>query len=129
MTEANPVLLEMMKQLRDDFREEREASRTSRAQLHKRMDEVAEDVGTIRGDIRILGQVDGQVREELQEVKASLQNHKDAVDPTVQGWNELMRTGKRVSWVFGIAGISTIGGLLGVVTGVYEWIGRLVFRQ
>lgn len=129
MAGDSTLLLKMMEQLRDDFQEEREASRQSRARLHERMDAMADDVGAIKGDIRILGEVDGQVRGEVQGLKDSLGAHQSDVEPTIEAWRDLLKTGKRISWVFGIAGISTIGGLIAAVTGAWEWLAKLVLRQ
>ena len=120
--DTTKLLLTMMEQLRDDFQDERNASRESRAKLHERMNEVANDVGTIKGDIRILGEVDGQLRSEMQALAKTVETNQAATQPTVDAWRDLMTTGRRVSWVFSIAGITTIGGLVAAVTGVFDWI-------
>ena len=121
--DTTKLLLTMMEQLRDDFQDERNASRESRAKLHERMNEVANDVGTIKGDIRMLGEVDGQVRGEVEALARTVEANQAATQPTVDAWRDLMMTGKRASWVFSIAGITTIGGLLAAVTGVFDWFG------
>jgi hypothetical protein len=123
------MLLTMLQQMRDDFRDEREASRQSRAKLHERMDEVANDVGDIKGDIRILGEVDGQVRGELQALKDTVETHHADTKPTVDAWRDLMKNGRRVSWIFSIAGITTIGGLVGALNGAFDWIGSLLMKM
>ena len=120
--DTTSLLLKMMGQMRDDFQEERELSRQSRSKLHERMDEVAADVGTIKGDIRILGQVDGQVRGEVQALAKTVEAHHADTKPTVDAWKDLMKSGKRISWIFSIAGITTIGGLVAALLGVFDWI-------
>ena len=121
--DTTKLLLTMMEQLRDDFQDERNASRESRAKLHERMNEVATDVGAIKGDIRILGEVDGQVRGEVQALAKTVEANHASTQPTVDAWRDLMQTGRRASWVFSIAGITTIGGLVAAVSGVFDWIG------
>lgn len=118
--EETQLLLKMLEQLRDDFSDEREASRQSRAKLHERVDGMAEDIGAIRGDIRILGQVDGQIRDEVRALGETVEANKADVLPTVEAWRHLLANGRAVSWIFGIAGITTVGGLVGVVTGIWD---------
>ena len=89
--ETTSLLLKMMEQVRDDMRHMQdgmqardELSRQSRARLYERIDEVANDVGTIKGDIRILGEVDGQVRGELQSLQATVAANQAEVGPSVE---------------------------------------------
>lgn len=117
--EETKLLLSMLEQLRDDFQDERNASRESRAKLHERMNEVANDVGAIKGDIRILGEVDGQVRGELQALKATVENHHAETKPTVDAWRDMIKTGRRITIIMGIAGLS----FAGILTGIFTWFG------
>src|SRR5690606_40548724 len=97
-----------------DFREEREASRQSRKSLHERMDEVAQDVGTMRGDIRILGEVDGQVRGEIQALSARVDN----AQPTLEEWRRIRAIG------IGLVGMLALGGMS--VGAALAWAGEHV---
>lgn|SRR5690606_15322045 len=122
MADDQALLLKMMEQLRDDFREEREASRQSRQSLHARMDEVADDVGTIRGDIRILGQVDGQIRGEVQALSARVDN----AQPTLEEWRRIRAIGITFVGVLALGGVS-VGASLAwagehVVNIVRQWL-------
>jgi hypothetical protein len=118
--EETQLLLKMFELQRDDFIKEREADRQSRARLHERVDGMAEDVGAIRGDIRLLGHVDEQIRDEVRALGETVETNKADVLPTVEAWRHLMANGRAVSWIFGIAGVTTVGGLVGVVTGVWD---------
>lgn len=127
------ILLAMLEQqnrsidgLRAVVSQGHEKSSESRAKLHERIDEVGEKIARLEGSVGILGHVDGQVRHELDGLKTALNQHKEAIDPTVENWRELMKSGKRISWAFSIAGITTIGGLIAVVTGVFDWVGGWV---
>ena len=117
--DTTKLLLTMMEQLRDDFQDERNASRESRAKLHERMNEVAADVGAIKGDIRILGEVDGQVRGEVQALKATVEENQADTKPTVDAWRDMIKTGRRITIVMGIAGLS----FAGILTGIFTWFG------
>lgn len=105
------------------------ASGESRARLHERVDEVSDRLGKIEGDIGIAAQIDAQVRGELDAIKQVIETNRVAAAPAIEAWQDILKTGKRVSWVFGIAGITTIGGLLTIVTGAGDWLAKLIFRQ
>jgi hypothetical protein len=105
VTDQADLLLKMMEQLRDDFHDEREASRQSRAKLHERVDGMSEDIGAIRGDIRILGEIDGQVRGEIQTLKETVENNQTDIKPTVDEWKRIRAIG------IGFAGILALGGV------------------
>ena len=105
MADQETLLLKMMEQLRDDFQAEREASRQSRAKLHERVDGMADDIGAIRGDIRILGQVDGQVRGEVKALAEKVDQNQKEAQPTIDEWKRIRALG------IGIAGLLAIGGV------------------
>jgi hypothetical protein len=105
VADQSELLLKMVEQLRDDFRDEREASRKSRAALHERVDGMSEDIGAIRGDIRILGEIDGQVRGEIQTLKETVENNQTDIKPTVDEWKRIRAVG------IGFAGLLALGGV------------------
>lgn len=105
MAESEKLLLTMLEQLRDDIATERETERASRARLHERMDEVVDRVGRIEGDVRILGQVDGQVRQEVQDLSATVTKNQNEAQPTIDEWKRIRAIG------IGFAGILAIGGV------------------
>lgn len=102
--EETKLLLTMLEQLRDDMQEDREASRQSRTRLYERIDAVANDVGTIKGDIRILGEVDGQVRGEVQSLAATVEAHHAAVAPAVDEFKRMKTVGMSIVGLIGIGG-------------------------
>lgn len=109
--ETTSLLLKMMEQVRDDMRHMQdgmqardELSRQSRARLYERIDEVANDVGTIKGDIRILGEVDGQVRGELQALSATVAANQAEVGPSVEEFKRMKMVGLSIVGLIGIGG-------------------------
>ena len=109
--ETTSLLLKMMEQVRDDMRHMQdgmqardELSRQSRARLYERIDEVANDVGTIKGDIRILGEVDGQVRGELQSLQATVAANQAEVGPSVEEFKRMKMVGLSIVGLIGIGG-------------------------
>ena len=122
MTEQADLLLKMMEQLRDDFQDEREASRQSRAKLHERVDGISEDIGSIRGDIRILGKVDGQIRGEVQSLAAKVDN----AQPTLEEWRRIRAIGISLVGLLALGGMS-VGAALAwagesVVNAIRSWL-------
>lgn len=114
MTDQTDLLLKMMEQLRDDFQDEREASRKSREKLHERVDGISEDIGSIRGDIRILGKVDAQIRGEVQAVGAKV----ESAQPTLDEWRRIRAIG------IGLVGLLALGGMS--VGAALAWAGESV---
>lgn len=122
------ILLEMLRQIRDDFAAEREASRQSRAKLHERMDEVVDRVGKIEGDIAILGQVDGQVRGEVSALKATVEANQADLKPTVDEFRRMKMVGLSVVGLIGIGGTAFGASLIwwGEQTvSFFRWIFRI----
>lgn len=110
--EHDSLLLEMVKQLREDLaadrqerRQDAEASRESRAATHKRIDDVVERLGKIDTSMAIAGQIDAQVRSELDSLKATVESLK----PTAQEWSIAKRIGITAAGLIGVsaAGLGT----------------------
>jgi hypothetical protein len=99
------TVLAAIESLRSDVREDLAAERQSRKDIHERL-------GKLETTVAITGQVVAQQRDEIAAMK-----------PTVSDWRDLLKTGKRISWAFSIAGITTVGGLVALITGAFDWIG------
>lgn len=123
LTEADQnLLLKMVEQLRQDFADERDAARESRARTHDRIDEVVDRLGRIDTTIALSGEVDAQVRSELNQVKSSL----NGMQPTVDEWVRVRTIGK---WAVGLLltggiGVGAVFAALGdsLVTTVRHWL-------
>jgi predicted nuclease with TOPRIM domain len=108
------LLLEMLRQLRDDFAEEREQARESRSRTHERIDDVVDRLGRIDTSMALAGEVDAQVRTELDQFKASLSE----MQPTVGEWQRIRTIGV---WAAGILLSGGIGvGAIVAATG--DWL-------
>ncbi|TIT90383.1 MAG: DUF1515 domain-containing protein [Mesorhizobium sp.] len=84
--------------LRRDFQEEKRTAHESRATIHRRLDEQAEEIAKVRTDVAVDGEITAQVRNEVKSLKA-------AVDPELEDWKRMKNLG------LGIAGLLAIGGL------------------
>ena len=114
MVGRDDLLLKMLEQLRDDFQAERETSRQSRAKLHERVDGMAEDIGAIRGDIRLLGQADGQARGELQALARKVDQNQKETQPTIDEWKRIRALGIGIAGLLGSGRTELLQAIMGV---------------
>jgi hypothetical protein len=119
---GHDLIVRMIEQLRQDMATERETSRESRARTHERIDEMVSRLGRIDTTIALAGEVDAQVRNELDQLKTAM----SAVTPTVDEW----RTVKTIG-MWGAGALITGGAGLGVflasagdsaVTAIRHWL-------
>lgn len=131
MAQQQDLMLKMLEQMREDMAQDREASRQSRTAMHSRTDELIERVGRVETSVGISGQIDAQVRSELDQLKTLVQRNRDEIQPTVDAWERILSTGNLTARAFSIAGITTIGALVtavATVTGVFDALWHWVLR-
>ncbi|MDX8492926.1 DUF1515 family protein [Mesorhizobium sp. VK22B] len=87
-----------VEQLRRDFQEEKRSAQESRAGVHRRLDEQAEEIAKVRTDVAVDGEITAQVRNEVKSLK-------EAVNPSLEDWKRMKALG------IGIAGLLALGGL------------------
>lgn len=90
MADNTALLLEMLKQLRDDYSRDQESAQRSRAVLHQRMDEVVDRLGKMETTAALSGDIDAQVRTELDALTKKLTE----VEPVAVEWNRVKSIGK-----------------------------------
>ena len=105
MEDQTALLLEMVKQLRADYARDQEAAQQSRAALHRRVDEVIDRIGRMETTAALAGEVDAQVRTELDELKALVDGNSRSIAPTIEEWKRIRMLG------LGIVGLLAIGGV------------------
>lgn len=84
--------------LRRDFQEEKSTAHESRATIHRRLDEQAEEIAKVRTDVAVDGEITAQVRNEVKALK-------ETVGPSLEEWKRMKTLG------IGIAGLLALGGL------------------
>lgn len=120
------LLLRMVEQLRDDYARDQEDAKQSRAALRGRVDELFDRLGRMETSTALSGQIDDRVQAELDELNKRLGEGGDVGD-TVTAWRDLMRTGRRVTLIASLAGITSLGALGALLTGAWDWL-KSVFR-
>jgi len=117
-SEAQRMLLEMLRGLKEDIAEEREASRLSRAAMRDRIEEVVDRVGNLETTLAISGQIDAQVRAELDALRKSVSDSNSSIQPTVDEWRRIKAIG------IGLVGLLALGGVS--VGAALSWAGESV---
>jgi len=119
---GHDLIVKMIEQLRQDMAVERETARESRARTHERIDEVVSRLGRIDTTIALAGEVDAQVRNEIEQIKTTMAG----VTPTVDEWRMVKTIG-----MWGAGALITGGAGIGVflaaagdsaVTTIRHWL-------
>lgn len=111
MTEANDSekigrLLEAVEQMRDDLKEERAIARENRTIIHRRLDEQAQEVARLRSDMVVSGHIEAQVRNELQELRETINENHNSIQPDIEDFRRMRTLGRGLFWLLGFGGMS-----------------------
>lgn len=91
MADSNTtLLLEMLKQFREEYAQDQESARQSRAAMRQRVDEVVDRLGKMETTAALSGTIDAQVRTELDLLTKQL----NQVAPVAVEWNRVKSIGK-----------------------------------
>ncbi|MGB3026845.1 hypothetical protein [Paradevosia shaoguanensis] len=102
MTEADQhLIVKMVERIDRLLSEEREASRVSRSRTHERLNEVIEMVAHLDKQVAVAAETDLRVQAQIKALTARL----DAIEPTIEAWQDMLKAGRRISWIVGISGL------------------------
>lgn len=99
-------LLEAVERLTDEVREERVVARENRAIIHKRLDGQGDEISRLRQDVAIMGKVDAQVRDELADLRETVNKNHNSIQPDIEEWRRMRKLGRGFFWLLGIGGVS-----------------------
>ena len=129
MTTSNDDILralgrveEGVRRLQEDFRDEKQAAHESRAAIHARLDEQVDRINRLDTTVAISGQVDAQIRGEIRDLKETVDNNHEAVQPAVEDWRRVKMLGAGISMLMLAVGV-TAGT---VYTVAYDWFSGLL---
>lgn len=91
--------------LREDFQNEKNMAHESRAVIHRRLDEQAAEIGSLKTNVAVAGMVEAQVRDEIKALGVRVDTNHAAITPSVEEWKRIRNIG------IGITGLIAIGGL------------------
>ena len=116
----NAAIIEMLRQLREDVARQEAASSESRARTHQRIDELIDRVGHLDTTVALAGQIDAQVRSELDALKQTVAANHAAVSPTVEEWQRILKVSRWLAVAFGLTGAS----LAALIVATFGWFGE-----
>jgi hypothetical protein len=97
---------ESIKQLREDFSDEKERAHESRATIHQRLDEQQRQISRLDTTVAISGEIDGQLRDQIAELGEKIEKNQKAVEPALHEWNRIKILGAGVGGLLLMLGIS-----------------------
>lgn len=117
---------EGVKRIREDFQEEKQNARESRAVIHARLDSQAKQISHLDTTVAISGEVDARIREEIKTLKETVERNHAAVQPALDEWKRMKTLGVGISGLIAFAGL-TAGGIIayigdGAVAAVRHWL-------
>ena len=89
-SDNNTALLEVLRQFREDYADDQKSAQQSRAAIRQRMEEVVDRLGKMETTAALSGQIDAQVRTELDLLTRKLTD----VEPVAVEWNRVKSIGK-----------------------------------
>src|SRR4051812_32398317 len=102
---------EGVKRIREDFQEEKESAHESRTVIHRRLDEQTEKIAHLETTVAISGNVDAQLRDQLEQLRKTVEGNQAAVSPAIEEWRRMKTLGVGISGLIALAGL-TIGSLV-----------------
>lgn len=112
--------------LRADFQDEKQMAHESRSVIHQRLDNQVQQIAHMETTIAVSGEIDAQVRGEIQALKETVEKNQGIVSPALEEWKRMKTLGVGISGLIALAGL-TIGGIVAymsetAVTGIRHWL-------
>lgn len=97
---------ESIKQLREDFSDEKEHAHESRATIHQRLDEQQRQISRLDTTVAISGEIDGQLRDQIAGLREKIGKNHEEVEPALKEWNRIKILGAGFGVVLVALGVS-----------------------
>lgn len=112
--------------LRVDFQHEKGMAHESRSVIHQRLDNQAREIAHLEKTIAVSGEIDAQVRGEIQALKETVEKNQGIVAPAIDEWKRMKTLGVGISGLIALAGL-TIGDIVAymsetAVSGIRHWL-------
>jgi len=109
---------ERLAALQRDFDVERQDSHLSRKELHEKVNGVAGDVATVKGDVKVAGLVAAQARDAAAELKATVEK----AAPTLADVESAKKLGAILLWFIGGGAIAIAGAAIAYGEAFKGWL-------
>lgn len=117
VSDLNDVMLalgrvqEGVDRLREDFDREKISAAQSRKAIYERHEELGDALANLRKDVEISALISAQGREEMKRLAAKVEDHREAIQPSIEDWKRIKTLGLGVTGVLAIGGLS-VGAML-----------------
>lgn len=109
-------------QLRKDVSDEKNHAHQSRSVIHQRLDEQAKQIAHLDTTMALSGGVDATLREEIKNLRETVDKNHAAVQPTLEEWKRMKTIGYGISGLIAFAGL-TVGGVVAYASdGAAAWV-------
>jgi archaellum component FlaC len=112
--------------LRVDFQDEKQMAHESRAVIHQRLDSQVQQIAHMETTIAVSGQIDAQVRGEIQALKETVEKNQESVSPAIEDLKRMKTLGLGIAGLIALAGL-TIGSIVmwaseAAVAAIRHWL-------
>ncbi|MEH2700528.1 MULTISPECIES: DUF1515 domain-containing protein [Rhizobium] len=112
--------------LREDVGDEKDNAHESRSVIHRRLDEQMRQINLLDKIVEISSGVDATLREEIKNLKETVQENHKATQPALDEWKRMKAVGYGISGLIAFAGLTT-GGIIayasdGAVAAFRHWL-------
>lgn len=122
MASETELILQEIRDLREDMRQDRRDSKESRKVMRDRIDDLSKDLNQARMDIQIGVHADAQVREEIKGLKKDI----GEIEPAVEEWRRIKGVGLTFASLLAIGGVSFGAALMWAGDAVAQWIRHIL---
>jgi hypothetical protein len=113
---------EQLSLIRQDIEKSEERAYESRSTIHRRLDEQSEQIGRLRTDVAINGEVDAHLRDRIKALSDTVDGNHKKVQPALEDWGRVKVLGWGVGFVFLSLGISAAS----IYAWAYDWAVSMV---
>lgn len=112
--------------LREEVGDEKDNAHHSRSVIHRRLDEQAKQISHLDTTMAISGGVDATLREEIKNLKETVDRNHAATQPALEEWRRMKTIGYGISGLIAFAGL-TVGAIItwasdGAVSALRHWL-------
>jgi len=100
------------------FEQERQESRESRRELYDKVNGVAEDVATLKGDVKVTAMVAAQARDTVATLKAAVEK----AAPTIADVENAKKFGSVLLWFIGGGGLAALAAAVAWGEAFKSWL-------
>lgn len=104
-------LQEGFDRLREDFDVEKLSAAQSRRAIYERHETLGDGLVNLKKDVEIAALISAQGREEMKKLAVRIDEHREAIQPSIEDWKRIKNLGLGITGVLALGGLS-VGALM-----------------